>query len=185
MTLRPMFAVRELSSRAFESVGLESGSSIPKNLRKTARKHDLTITDIRVVLPIDAALSMLREISASIDQSCMQTVLRSIRSDLVSSVERARAWMDGSVELLRAQTYPDVEKVCTEATFNGPEASKARKRAREMWLTAAQRALEHNTSTISILPMGEIVAPDGLLEIMRQRGYVVSGANVARQSFNQ
>ena len=178
MTLRPIFAARELSSAALESVGLVSGSPIPKYMLKIARKHDLTITETRMDMPIEEALTVLREISASTDQSCLETVLHSIRSDLLSSVERTRAWVDGSVALLAEQTYPNVEKACTHAKFDGPKASKARREARELWLSAAQRALAQNVSTISILPMEEIFADDGLLEMLRGRGYVVSGSKV-------
>jgi uncharacterized protein YbaP (TraB family) len=180
MTLRPMFAAQELSSAALESVGLVSGSPIPKYMLKVARKHDLTITDTRMDMPIDEALTVLREISASKDQSCLETVLHSIRSDLLSAVERTRAWIDGSVALLAEQTYPNVEQACTHAKFDGPKASKARQEARELWLAAAQRALAQNVSTISILPMGEIFAADGLLEMLRRRGYVVSGTTSTR-----
>lgn len=180
MTLRPIFAARELSSAALESVGLMDGSPIPKYMLKFARKHDLTITETRMDMPIEEALTVLREISASTDQSCLETVLHSIRSDLLASVERTQAWIDGSVALLAEQTYPNVEKACTHAKFDGPKASKARQEARELWIAAAQRALTQNVSTISILPLGEIFAADGLLAMLRGRGYVVNGARVER-----
>lgn len=180
MTLRPMFAARELSSAAFESLGFEGDSPIPKHMRRIARKNDLTITDPRSELPVDEALTLLREISRSTDQACLQTVLQSIRSDLLLSVERTRAWIDGSVEMLSKQTYPNVKRVCADARFNGPRASKARREVRELWLTHAQRALEHNASTISILPMEDIFAADGLLQMLIQRGYVLVGATAER-----
>ena len=41
------------------------------------------------------------------------------------------------------------------------------------WLAAAERALALNTSTVAVLPMRDILCPDGYLDRLRARGYVV------------
>ena len=41
------------------------------------------------------------------------------------------------------------------------------------WITAAERSVEHNASTVAVLPMRQILEPEGLVAQLRARGYVV------------
>jgi len=109
----------------------------------------------------------------------MRTVLSSIQSDLAAALQRAKAWMEGSVDLLKVQDYPDVGAVCTDAFFNGPIAREARIKADELWFAAAVRALETNDSTFSVLPMREIFHSEGLVARLKARGYTITGAATA------
>ena len=46
-------------------------------------------------------------------------------------------------------------------------------RAGEAWLAAAEAALANNRSTFAVLPMSEILKPDGYLVKLAARGYTV------------
>ncbi len=42
-----------------------------------------------------------------------------------------------------------------------------------LWLENADRALSNNDSTFAILPLRDLLRPDGLLSRLRERGYDV------------
>ena len=44
------------------------------------------------------------------------------------------------------------------------------------WLAEAERALASNASTVAVLPMRDILRPDGYLAGLRASGYVRGGA---------
>jgi hypothetical protein len=46
-------------------------------------------------------------------------------------------------------------------------------RRTEAWLSIAERALRENKSTMAVVPMAELFAPDGYLAGLRARGYKV------------
>lgn len=41
------------------------------------------------------------------------------------------------------------------------------------WLTAAETALKNNTVALAVLPIAQIVSPDGYVAKLRTKGYVV------------
>lgn len=43
----------------------------------------------------------------------------------------------------------------------------------QQWLTAADRALHDRSTSFSLVPIRELLAPDGLVAALRARGYVV------------
>ncbi|MBM4204568.1 MAG: hypothetical protein FJ194_10530 [Gammaproteobacteria bacterium] len=176
LPMRPRFAAEELSRRAFERAGLSDENRITPWIVKRARKHDLTITEAVVNMPVEEALEMLKQVSPKAEEACMRTVLMSIHSDLAAALKRAEAWMEGSVDLLKVQDYPNVGAVCTDSLLNSPIAQEARIKAKDMWFAAAVRALENNNSTFSILPMREIFHPEGLVACLKEQGYTVTGA---------
>jgi hypothetical protein len=46
-------------------------------------------------------------------------------------------------------------------------------RVENAWLAAAERALSENQTTFGVLPMGQMLAPDGLLQRLIAKGYRV------------
>jgi hypothetical protein len=43
----------------------------------------------------------------------------------------------------------------------------------QSWLTAAETALANNPQTFAVLPMEEVLAPDGYLAKLQAQGYTV------------
>jgi len=64
---------------------------------------------------------------------------------------------------------------CTDDILAGSDASLVRDQTRAEWLAAAERALQTNPVTFASLPIRELVRPDGLLEMLRAKGYGVRG----------
>src|SRR5690606_2204126 len=46
-------------------------------------------------------------------------------------------------------------------------------RLEAMWLAAAEEALEADEVSLAMLPLGQVIAPDGYLARLRERGYEV------------
>jgi hypothetical protein len=44
---------------------------------------------------------------------------------------------------------------------------------REKWLSAAERALASNQSTFAVLGLYDVLSPDGLVAVLKSRGYTV------------
>ncbi len=60
------------------------------------------------------------------------------------------------------------------AAYGGQQrANEFTARRKESWLEAASSALSANRSTIAVVPMGELFAPDGYLAGLRGRGYEI------------
>jgi hypothetical protein len=66
------------------------------------------------------------------------------------------------------------ENNCTVALYGGEQrANEYVARRTEAWLSEAERALRENRSTMAVVSMAELFAPDGYLAGLRDRGYEV------------
>lgn len=127
--------------------------------------------------------------------ACMEQVIAWFEDDLESVKRRANAWARGQIaELVNpAPLYP-TQGVCRNGSMlsgEGPQIQKLRKeypslyadltpdveglmkQARQLWLAAAEKALERNTTTFSMLRVDDILDKDGLVEQLRAKGFTV------------
>jgi hypothetical protein len=51
----------------------------------------------------------------------------------------------------------------------------------DVWLTAAQSALARNTQTFAVLPMEQVLSPDGFLAHLKAKGYTVQSPDELEQ----
>jgi hypothetical protein len=94
----------------------------------------------------------------------------------------ANAWSVGDMERLR-QLMPLYGRTPVTATLpckDGAEseesvkwAQQSRALAIDAWLSAMERALSANASTLAVVDLSPLLAPDGFLEALRSRGYEV------------
>jgi flavin-binding protein dodecin len=54
-----------------------------------------------------------------------------------------------------------------------PDLPSLMKQARERWLVAAEKALERNTTTFSMLTINDVLDKDGLVAQLEAKGYKV------------
>jgi hypothetical protein len=54
------------------------------------------------------------------------------------------------------------------------DRSEAERTSRDRWIAAAEAALANNTTTFSVLYIGDILDPDGLIARLEAKGYEVS-----------
>jgi hypothetical protein len=148
----------------------------PRSMIKTARKLDMP------------------------DVECFARAIDTIESGLQSEVSRASAWARGDIGALRAlhsgpREAPgqSADMGCILALMDAmaESVSSGGKRSRKVfesmrwhseqsevqsrrdWIDAAQAALLNNMSTVAVLPMREVIRPDGYLGALRNLGYDV------------
>jgi hypothetical protein len=177
---RPVFAALELYEKAIERSGMTQNQIATDAVRKAAKRAKVKVTVPTVKIKIANARQALRDFSneALNDQECFRRTLDRIESDLGTMVGRANAWAAGDIETLRDLPFRNQFTACA-AVFTGSEIARKQgmqdiqARVENVWLAAAERALNENQTTFGVLPMGQMLAPDGLLQRLIAKGYRV------------
>ena len=92
---------------------------------------------------------------------------------------RANAWANGNIAEISSLNYAESDKACNDAVFNSefakhsPAFQHLPERIRANWVKVAEKALADNTSTFALLPMKDIVDPNGYLADLKAKGYTV------------
>ncbi|PZO08030.1 MAG: TraB/GumN family protein [Lysobacteraceae bacterium] len=178
---RPVFAAEKLQRRAADSVGLVFGSPASALAHNIAEQRKLPVINPMVDIVIDDLKPAIKEFKANAlgDSDCFERTLRRFETDLDLLRARANAWAVGDVPLLRVLHEADPESACLDAVLS---ASALQKRGldelpgkkRKVWLAAAEQALDEHRISIGLLPISELLKPDGYLSDLASRGYVVT-----------
>ena len=177
---RPVFAALELYGKAIARSGMTQDPVVSDAVRKAAKRAKVKITTPTVKIKIANAKATLREFSAEAlnDQDCFSRTLERIETDLGTMAGRANAWAEGDVETLRNLPYRNQFTACNEAlTSNGIARKQGMQdiqaRVENEWVSAAEKALRENTTTFAVLPISQVLQPDGLLQKLLAKGYMV------------
>ena len=177
---RPVFAALELYGKAIARSGMTQDPVVSDAVRKAAKRAKVKITTPTVKIKIANARATLREFSTEAlnDQDCFRRTLDRIETDLGTMAGRANAWAEGDVETLRNLPYRNQFTACNEAlTSNGIARKQGMQdiqaRIENEWLSAAEKALRENTTTFAVLPISQVLQPDGLLQRLLAKGYMV------------
>jgi len=178
--LRPMLAANELYDKALDRSGLARGREIWKTVEKTARRAHVRIIEPEVKIAVDdpkQALQDFRSTAGKLDVECLEATMRRLETDLDAMRLRANAWAVGDIDALRRLPYPDQRDTCKAALESNAELRQRMDAAlteiNAAWIAAAEQALEQNSSTLAVLPMTELLKPDGRLAMLAARGYTV------------
>jgi len=177
---RPIFAARELYQAGVKRSGLSEDNVVAPVVRATAKRYQVKTTSPLVTIALEEPKQAIREFSASPlgDIKCFETTLARLETDLAAMVTRANAWAIGDVEALRALPYQDQNRTCIDTLL---QSGLARSRGiddlplqvRTAWLDAAESGLRNNAETFAMLPVSELIKPDGYLAQLEARGYQV------------
>ena len=116
----------------------------------------------------------LSAISSTAELACFDISLQSIETDLEGMKVRANAWALGYVDDLRFyEEYPDQYGTCLQVFTSMGDIQLQILKANEEWLKAAEKALANNETTFALLTMDQLIKPNGLLELLRAKGYVI------------
>jgi uncharacterized protein YbaP (TraB family) len=178
--MRPILAGRELYEAALKHYGLVDEYGL-ENIVYQAAAHDgvaAVDTSYRLLLkdPREAIRS-LNDTSMN-DQHCLGQVLDALDQDLVQTTKRANAWATGDIDTLRSIMSQAQQDSCLSTLDISPFAevlgiSDMESRVRKNWIGSAEHALDKNQQTFAVLPMHELLAPDGYLSALRSDGYSV------------
>ena len=177
---RPIFAAFELYQKAVDRAGLTYSPVVWSVAKRTAKKHGVKITTPELTVKVEKPRELIKEFKQEPldDLECFASVLHRLESDLELLRARANAWATGDIAALRAMTDLNQASACIDVLMNAPVLrdrglTELPGRLMATWVAEAERALESNASTVAVLPMRDILAPDGYLAPLRARGYVV------------
>ncbi len=177
---RPIFAAQELYEAAMRKSGLDQASIVQPLVKKSAKRHEVPITPVVVKLVVKDPKSVLKEFNRSAldDRACFAGTLARIETDLEGMRARANAWAIGDIEALRALPYQNQYALCMAAVTETGLAHKLgiddlSARVAQAWLGAAEAALAKNQVTFATLPISQLLKPDGYVEQLRAKGFVV------------
>jgi hypothetical protein len=177
---RPMLAALDLYEHALDQSGLTADEKVWDTIEKAAHKDHVPLQRVVLSLKVDDAKGAVRDLSkipqdAEID--CFAKTVERIETDLGPMRQRANFWSLGDIEGLRSLPYPDEEVACLNAFLAVPEFRDPYERARgqiaDLWLSAADAALEKNGSSFAVLPIRLLLKEDGILDRLRAKGYAV------------
>jgi hypothetical protein len=176
--LRPFYAGRRIMMSALRKLEMQKRFSASFTVMKLARRAWVKVTDLDT--PGQTHEMQLKNIQEGTTVPCLEMMVK-IVEDGGSGLRRlANAWSIGDISALRQLVplyalQPDhYENKCTNALYGGEQrANEFVARRTQAWLTEAERALRENRSTMAVVSMAELFAPDGYLAGLRERGYKV------------
>lgn len=178
--LRPMIAANELYNKALDRSGLARNGTIWETVEKSAKRQHVRIVEPAVKIEVDdpkQALQDFRSTAGPLDVECLDATMRRLETDLDAMRRRANAWAVGDIEALRNLSYPDQRDTCIAALASNPNLRERLKEAMVqidyVWVSAAEKALDQNESTLAVMQMTELLRPDGRLAMLAARGYAV------------
>jgi hypothetical protein len=177
---RPMFAAVELYRKAISKSGLTSASPVWPVIREAAAKYKVKITQVRYEPVISEPRAALKELRSTrlADVDCFARTVERIETDLAAMRVRANAWSTGDINAIRNLPAADQRAACEtairDASFMKTLGTQNLLSQIEItWLNAAEAALKNNTVALAVLPIAQIVSPEGYVSKLRARGYAV------------
>lgn len=177
---RPILAAMELRDKALDANDLGQRDIVREAVTRAAKRADVPVQRALVVQVVEDAKAAVKEFAAGPldDLECFRRTLDQVENDLDTLAQRANAWAQGDLAQLRALTYTDNAKACTDALLQsglgqsrGFDGLPARVQA--AWLAEAEKALATHTESFAVLSMAQVVGPAGYLALLQQRGYSV------------
>jgi uncharacterized protein YbaP (TraB family) len=171
---RPVLAAGELWREAIEDSGLSLRNQVNRRVEKLAEENDVPIVRPRLrVDDVRATLDEVAKIPISAEIDCMQATLNRLESDLKEARARAEAWAVGDIAALRISAVAAQQEVCWSALLASPKMAALREEFDQAWMSTAVLALEGQMTTLAVVPIFEILKPNGILAQLRTRGYTI------------
>lgn len=186
--LHPFDAANRVIMSAIRSLDLKAMTASIE-AAKLAREAGVKVTNISIPWPYDAYLSSLEHGSSV---PCLEQVVDLVEDGGAGMLRLANAWSVGDIEALRQlvplyaaelrrlplpdqpATHPHQADECTAALLGGEQlASEFIAEHTGLLVNESERALRENRSTIAVVSIADLFAPDGFLVELRKRGYEV------------
>ena len=177
---RPIFAAQELYKKAIKANDLSRNGGVQASIDALAARHGVpeVSTSYQLVIEHPRAAINAFKASAPHDTTCFIRTLDSVEHDMPAMKARANAWATGDIQGLRELPDSARHDACVSSLVGagfaqslGLDDVPARQAA--LWLGAARKALAGNAQTFAILPMDELLKPDGYLAKLQAEGYEV------------
>ncbi len=177
---RPFIAANELYDRALRSVKLDDENISIGVVKRAAKKNRIKPITPELKIEITDAKNMLNEFleTGIDDQACFEQTLSFVENDLVSAKQRADAWADGQLAVLRKLPLTDFRSACVGAIMQS-QVFKSRgftdlpERLKRTWLESADTALKTHKTSFALLPMRSLMGAESYMDELEAKGYTV------------
>jgi TraB/PrgY/gumN family len=177
---RPIMAADELFRHVVSQSGLTIDDTVWKAVVSIAHRQHVKILPVVIKLKMDSPDAWIREfneIPSDQEIICFEKTVERLETDLEPMRRRANLWSVGDVTGLLALTFPDESLACRDALFSLPrlhdQLAEAKGHMENDWLAEADSALSDNENSFAVLPISQLLKPDGWLAKLRARGYSV------------
>lgn len=177
---RPIFVAQELYQRAIKKAGLENSSPVWPVAEKFAERQKLPIVRPLLTLKVSDPKGMIKDFNrkALNDVACFEKTLDSIERDVQFMARRGQLWAQGQVAELQQMSFNDFSGTCINALLDAGISDRLGQRdikaqVENLWLQAADEALNNNRSTVAVLNMADLIGPTGYLARLRAKGYAI------------
>lgn len=178
---RPLFAALELYTKAISRSGLTQDSAVVETVTKIARRNDVRTTDPKLVIKIENPKALLKEFQRETldDTGCFERTLARIEGDLGVMTQRANAWAQGDIDGMRNLQARNTQWSACNAAMTGNAVARKigmtdiEQRVQRKWMEAVEAAMSRNKTTFALLPVSQLLAPDGYLADLAAKGYMI------------
>lgn len=177
---RPIFAALKLYKQALKKNGLRGSGEVQDTVAALARQHGLQPVSSNTTLEVREPRQAIHAFEAGGPDgiACFARTLDSIEHDIPALRARANAWSTGDIAALRALPDNHFRDVCKDAITGAAFArrlgiSDLPSRIASRWLGLARGAIATYPQSFAVLPMRELLEPDGYLAVLKSQGYTV------------
>lgn len=178
---RPIIAAGKLMKQALKANNLRGDGEVTDTVVALAKQHGVALVKPETTLEIKEPRQAVKAFAAKGPDgiACLALVLDVVDHELPNLRARANAWATGDIATLRATPESAWRDACRSAITGAAFAKSLGidnlpQRVEATWLAAADTALAANAQTFAMLPMHELLAPNGYLAALQARGYVVT-----------
>lgn len=179
---RPGIAAETLFKAAVEDAGLSLRPLVNRPILDAVRRRGIRSLAPATVVKLDAkaANRMLKDARnhGLNDVECMVATLDVIEHELPGMVANANAWAIGDLERISFTRLQRKDAACADAFTNNAVADEydlpdIRGSIARRWMEEVELALASNDSTLSVVPLQNLLGPGGYIEALKARGYRV------------
>lgn len=175
---RPLLAAGQLLKQGLRANHLRRSGEIVDRVKALADAHHVKLVKPQAVLEIRKPREAVEYLAAQEPQgiACLRAVVDVLEGGLPNYRARANAWATGDIEALKRVPEGSYRTAC-EASITGATFAEALgisdlpARIEGHWLADADAALAAHPQSFAVLPMHELLAPNGYLAALRTRGY--------------
>lgn len=182
---RPIFAATKLRNAAFEELKLRDSGMVFEVVGKLAKKRKIPVTtpNLKFTFHTRDLKAKIKEFSRESlpDTQCFATTLDLVEalSDTVTEGRRAHAWATADLATLDGlPPVPNPYVPCALAVLGSDVARQIipadiREQLYASWMSAAEKSLAANQTTLAIVPLAKLTREGGFLERLRARGFSI------------
>jgi hypothetical protein len=177
---RPALAAFILYSQALDAAQLSERNVVWPVVEKAAKHSGVEIRRSAIPLQVKDPKGLINDYANSdfkAEIGCFEGLVTRMEHDMPQLQVQANAWATGDIEPLRRISADSPEQRCLDVLLGTPRLAsmfeEARRKFRLELLLAMEGALQRNSGTLAVVGISELMAKDGILYELQQRGYQV------------